>query len=165
MMRCTFPKYGLCRLMVLAWVGLWVLAVPFVHVHPEVDHHHGEEGHTHGGLVHTIWSPDLACEFDHHGTTDQDQGQDQDDVDGDVESGDSLFHAGDRHAEFALTMLGDSSDRRQLFPPATQPLSVAQSIPRDPDRELRLERPSDGERRSFSTVGEYPSRAPPSFII
>ncbi|MCP9460722.1 MAG: hypothetical protein NNA24_01595 [Nitrospira sp.] len=160
-MRCTFPKYDLFRLMVLAWLGLWVLAVPFVHVHPEVDHHHGEEGHTHGGLVHTIWSPDLECEFDHHGAFDYDQN----DADGDVEHGDSLFHAGDHHAEFALTMLGDSSDRRQLLPPATQPLSVAQSIPWDPDRELRLEGPNNGERRSLSTLGEYPSRAPPLFFI
>ena len=47
----------------LAWVALWMLAAPLVHIHPEADHHHGEAGHVHGGTVHTVFSPDLSCEF------------------------------------------------------------------------------------------------------
>ncbi len=38
--------------------------VPFFHVHPEADHHHGEEGHVHGGTIHTVFSPDLECEYE-----------------------------------------------------------------------------------------------------
>jgi hypothetical protein len=51
------------RMMVLVWTSLWMLAAPFVHIHPEADHRHGAEGHKHGGTVHTIFSPDLPCEF------------------------------------------------------------------------------------------------------
>ncbi len=51
------------RMAALAWVSLWMLAAPLVHIHPEADHHHGEAGHVHGGTVHTVFSPDLSCEF------------------------------------------------------------------------------------------------------
>lgn len=51
------------RMAVLTWAALWMLAAPLVHIHPEADHHHGEAGHVHGGTVHTVFSPDLSCEF------------------------------------------------------------------------------------------------------
>jgi len=37
--------------------------VPLFHVHPEADHRHGEASHVHGGTVHTVFSPDLECEY------------------------------------------------------------------------------------------------------
>ena len=40
-----------------------MLAVPLFHVHPEADHRHGQAEHVHGGTVHTVFSPDLSCEF------------------------------------------------------------------------------------------------------
>jgi hypothetical protein len=40
-----------------------MLAAPLVHIHPEADHHHGSADHRHGGTVHTVFSPDLDCEF------------------------------------------------------------------------------------------------------
>jgi hypothetical protein len=40
-----------------------MLAAPLVHIHPEADHHHGAADHRHGGTVHTVFSPDLNCEF------------------------------------------------------------------------------------------------------
>lgn len=40
-----------------------MLAAPLVHIHPKADHRHGDPGHTHGGTVHTVFSPDLSCEF------------------------------------------------------------------------------------------------------
>ena len=51
------------RGIILAWVALWMLAVPLVHVHPEADHRHGNSGHVHGGTIHTVLSPDLECEY------------------------------------------------------------------------------------------------------
>ncbi len=51
------------HVVVIVWATLWMLAVPLVHIHPEADHHHGEAGHVHGGTVHTVFSPDLSCEF------------------------------------------------------------------------------------------------------
>jgi hypothetical protein len=50
-------------MLVLVWGSIWMLIVPFFHVHPEADHHHGDASHVHGGTVHTVFSPDLECEF------------------------------------------------------------------------------------------------------
>lgn len=51
---------------VLTWAALWMLTAPLVHIHPEADHRHGDPGHVHGGTVHTVFSPDLSCEFSHY---------------------------------------------------------------------------------------------------
>jgi hypothetical protein len=40
-----------------------MLMVPFFHVHPEADHRHGDANHIHGGTIHTVFSPDLECEY------------------------------------------------------------------------------------------------------
>ena len=40
-----------------------MLVVPFYHVHPEADHRHGDASHGHSGTVHTVFSPDLECEY------------------------------------------------------------------------------------------------------
>lgn len=45
------------------WASMWMLAAPLVHIHPEADHRHGTADHKHGGTVHTVFSPDLSCEF------------------------------------------------------------------------------------------------------
>lgn len=51
------------RITLPAWLAVWVLAMPLVHVHPEADHNHGATGHVHGGTIHTVFSSGLACEF------------------------------------------------------------------------------------------------------
>ena len=51
------------QVMVVVWASLWMLAVPLVHIHPEADHRHGATDHQHGGTIHTVFSPDLNCEF------------------------------------------------------------------------------------------------------
>ena len=48
------------------WLVAWVLVVPLIHIHPEVDHAHGAPGHVHGGLYHSVLSKDLSCEFHGH---------------------------------------------------------------------------------------------------
>jgi len=50
-------------MLVLVWASIWMLIVPFFHVHPEADHHHGDASHVHGGTVHSVFSPDLECEY------------------------------------------------------------------------------------------------------
>jgi hypothetical protein len=45
------------------WASIWMLMVPLFHVHPEADHRHGDASHVHGGTVHTVFSPDLECEY------------------------------------------------------------------------------------------------------
>ena len=51
------------RVVPVLWLTLWMLVIPLFHVHPEADHRHGEIGHVHGGTVHTVFSPDLECEY------------------------------------------------------------------------------------------------------
>ena len=36
------------------WLVIWVITLPLVHIHPEVDHAHGMSGHVHGGTYHSI---------------------------------------------------------------------------------------------------------------
>lgn len=55
--RSTWSRRAL-----LAWVSLWLLMVPWVHVHPEVEHSHGDPGHVHHAIMHTVFSEPLECE-------------------------------------------------------------------------------------------------------
>ena len=50
------------RVVLLSWVSLWMLLVPWVHVHPEVEQSHGNPGHVHHSVTHTIFSAPLECE-------------------------------------------------------------------------------------------------------
>jgi len=50
------------------WLVLWLVAIPLIHIHPEADHAHGSQTHQHGGLLHSVLSQDLACEFHQHST-------------------------------------------------------------------------------------------------
>lgn len=51
------------RVVPVLWLILWMLVVPLFHVHPEADHRHGDASHVHGGTIHTVFSPDLECEY------------------------------------------------------------------------------------------------------
>jgi hypothetical protein len=62
-MRQICDKPSCYRVLVLAWASIWMLIVPFFHVHPDADHHHGDASHVHGGTIHTVFSPDLECEY------------------------------------------------------------------------------------------------------
>ena len=62
-MRLIDGKVVWSRVMVVVWVSIWMLAAPLVHIHPEADHRHGAADHLHGGTVHTVFSPNLPCEF------------------------------------------------------------------------------------------------------
>lgn len=50
------------RTALVLWTSLWMLILPWVHVHPEVDHSHGEPGHEHRAVMHTVFSAALDCE-------------------------------------------------------------------------------------------------------
>ncbi|WP_455378489.1 hypothetical protein [Petrachloros mirabilis] len=50
----------------VAWLILWMVVIPLIHVHPDADHH-GFSGHVHGGIFHTVFSQDLDGEYGYHG--------------------------------------------------------------------------------------------------
>lgn len=47
----------------LPWMVCWLTIFPLIHIHPEADHAHGHTHHHHGGLIHSVLSQDLPCEF------------------------------------------------------------------------------------------------------
>ena len=54
------------RAVIATWAILWMLMAPLFHVHPGVNHHHGDAGHVHNGIVHAVFSSDLAYEHTAH---------------------------------------------------------------------------------------------------
>ena len=42
------------KILLRLWLVLWVITLPLIHIHPEVDHAHGMTGHIHGGTYHSI---------------------------------------------------------------------------------------------------------------
>lgn len=146
---------------VLAWASLWMLAAPLFHVHPEADHRHGEVGHLHGGTVHTAWSPDLACEFDNHSRVDRIEQHEQ----GRVGHLTQFSHAGDNHAEFSLSLLTDSTDRKSLKPFVAQALGFLPAVASDIERHARIQRDTVAVPSPVPFVHALSPRAPPSFLV
>jgi len=62
-MKRICDKPSCSRTLLLIWASIWMLMIPFFHEHPEADHHHGDATHVHGGTIHTVFSPDLECEY------------------------------------------------------------------------------------------------------
>ena len=139
------------RAVVLTWASLWMLAAPLFHVHPEADHRHGEAGHMHGGTVHTVWSPDLDCEFENHGDTVSGQAQ--------------FAHFSDGHTEFGLSLLTDSTDRKSLKPFLTQAFGSSPAVVPALDRCGLFQRHSDFVSPSQPFVQAGSSRAPPYCLL
>lgn len=102
------------RTVIAAWGILWMLMVPLFHVHPEAAHRHGNSGHVHGGIVHTVFSPDPAREHTAHI-------HDSSSLETDYQH----FQAGSRvghafsHPEIEFSLLGASSDRSAGKPEPT----------------------------------------------
>jgi hypothetical protein len=141
---------------VLIWLASWLLAVPLFHVHPEADHRHGEAGHIHGGTVHTVWSPDLDCEFDHPREVDRTGAA------GDLVQ---VSHTGDGHAEFSVPLLTDSSDRKHIHRLFTQSITVNRAGISDPVPSIRGEQLPTALSSSLRSVHDIPTRGPPSLFI
>lgn len=103
------PNCKLClHALLRGWAVFWMLVVPFIHIHPETDRHHGETGHVHGGTLHTVFSRDLDGEFDTH-----------------YDTGEGFRHSSpnrvtfstqparaSQFSEFGFSFLSDSTDRK-----------------------------------------------------
>jgi hypothetical protein len=138
-----------------------MLVVPLIHIHPETDPHHGEAGHAHGGMVHTVFSPDLDGAFDNH--------QHTTDVTGHTTPSHVAFSGHPPHAletaEFGYSFLSDSTDRKLPKPLFVHVLVTesAQIISFGPS-------PSIAQDRAFALpltvlTRDIPSRAPPFLLV
>ncbi len=139
------------RAAVLMWTSLWMLAVPLFHVHPEADHRHGEVGHVHGGTVHTVWSPDLDCEYGNHGQA--------------VGGYAQLAHVGDGHPEFGLSLLTDSTDRKSLKPFLIPILGLSSTdVVRDEQQSIRIRQSLLVRSASLPLIHNIAFRGPPRLL-
>lgn len=152
-MRLISKDVGWFRVTVLTWVSMWVLMVPMFHVHPEADHRHGEAGHVHGGTVHTVWSPDLDCEFANHENHEE------------PASGSAQFnHPGNSHTEFGLSLLTDSTDRKSLKPFLTQVLGVSPNVVSAVEQSARIRLSITAVPSSLPFIRTVASRGPPNLF-
>lgn len=149
------------RVAVLVWASVWMLLVPLFHVHPEADHRHGEAGHVHGGTVHLAWSPDLDCEFDSHQQVDRTEQS----AEGGVSNLAQFSHLGDSHAEFSLSLLNDSTDRKSLKPFGAQALGFSSVAASDVERSVRIVWNTASVQLSVPVLHTHSPRAPPSLLI
>ena len=157
--RCRI--FSWTRVAVVVWASLWMLAVPLFHVHPEADHRHGEIGHVHGGTVHMAWSSDLDCEFDGHQQVDRTERSTQDGI-GNLAQ---FSHVGDRHTEFSLSLLSNSTDRKSLKPFVAQVLGVSSAIVSDVERSVGIQRGMTPVPPSIPFIHAISPRAPPSLLV
>ena len=149
-----------CRIAILLWASLWMLAIPLFHVHPAVNHRHGGAVHAYGVTVHTVLSVDLDGEFDDHH-----------DVDSPEESTSrvSLFdhhsHSLDQHPEVAFSLLNDSSDRKSFKPVVLQ--TLASALVGISETDLCVSKVEEGSsvRSSIAFPHLFSSRAPPPFLV
>ena len=149
------------RASVVVWASLWVLAVPLFHVHPEADHRHGDTDHIHGGIVHLAWSPDLDCEFDGHRQADQSEQSAHRGSDNVAQ----FSHLGDSHAEFSLSLLSDSTDRKSARQFVTQALEVSPAVDSGETGSVRLERNTTPLPPSTLFSHAIVPRAPPLGLV
>lgn len=105
---------------VFVWLSVWMVLIPLFHVHPEGDHLYGTAGHVHGGIVHSVFSPDLDGEYDNHHHTTDGFGHSSPEHDG------LLAHPahGTEFAEITFPFLIDSPDRKLPKPIGSKLLVV-----------------------------------------
>lgn len=128
-----------------------MLAVPLFHVHPETDHRHGEAGHVHGGTAHTVWSPDLDCEFANHENHEE------------AASGLAQFtHSGDGHIEFGLSLLTDSTDRKSPKPVLIQALGFSPNVVSAMEQSAWIRQSLTAVPSSLPFIRTVAFRGPPS---
>lgn len=160
-MKQRYKALSWSRVAILAWASLWMLAAPLFHVHPEADHRHGEVGHVHGGTVHTVWSPDLDCEFDRHRQVDRAEGSSQSGTGTLVQ----FSHPGDSHVEFSLSLLNESTDRKSLKPFVAQAFGFVSAAASDMERSVRIDRKTSLAQLSEPILYTRSPRAPPARFI
>lgn len=130
-----------------------MLMVPLFHVHPDADHRHGEAGHVHGGTAHTVWSPDLDCEFVTHESHEE------------AGSSPALFaHSGDGHTEFALSLLTDSTDRKSLKPFLIQVFGVSPNVVSAVEQSAWIRLSITAVPSSLPFIRTVASRGPPNLL-
>ena len=110
------------------WAVLWLLSLPFFHIHPETHPTHGEAGHVHAVSVHTLFSGDLDGEFgDPHQASPPPVGLAT--VPGVSAEGPPAWHT---DPELSFSLLNDATDRKPIKPASTPWLMLSHHLPAEP---------------------------------
>jgi hypothetical protein len=160
-MQLLRRTYSWARLAVIIWVSVWMLAVPWFHVHPQTDHQHGEIGHTHGGTIHTVWAPDFDPEHDGHRHVDDTNEW----VSGDFSSIAGLSQGVDSLSEFSFLFLSGSTDRKSLKPAFVQAFILSPPVILDVGWHVRIYGDTPTGSQSIAFVHAISPRAPPSLLL
>lgn len=131
--------------------------VPLFHVHPDADHHHGDASHIHGGTVHSVFSPDLECEY-------TDEAHDRSCPEAVHQHLHALAHSGHafNHPEIGFSLLTSSVDRPLSKPMATvSGLPVVETTTAQRAVTVASLQPGTSETILFLSTA-LPLRAPPS---
>lgn len=147
--------HRLAPVIIRVWAILWVLSVPLFHVHPELAERSGLAGAMRSGTVHTVFSGDLDGEFTPHEAATHPA----------EDKSVHLSHAWFEHSELGFSMLNASHHRTDLKPILIQTmvLPIGQT-------DIVLSSGQNAERfapapAAIFFVHEFPSRAPPSFLL
>lgn len=156
-MNAFLRPTGLSYVFLRAWAIVWMLAVPVFHVHPGTDHHHGEAGHHHDGIVHTIFSADLDAEYNHQHAH---EGIGHSSP-GDLAISDHPPHSLD-NVEFEFTFLSNSTERKIFNPTFLHFFMLQSSASREPSPNLSVvAQPCAIPPPLILLTCDIPSRAPP----
>lgn len=142
------------------WTILWMLAVPAFHVHPDIEHQHGESSHVHGGTFHTVFVPDLVSESGYQHEHDS-YGHS---AAGDFSLSDRPPHSSDT-VQLEFSFISNSTERK-LVKLAFIPIFTAQLsgnlelVPR-----LSVVQPRAITPAPLFMIRHIPSRAPPPHSV
>jgi hypothetical protein len=160
-MKLIGRDFAWFRMVVLMWASVWMLLVPLVHVHPEMDHHHGGLEHVHSGTIHTVFAQDLDREFVRHQEHDRSAEAARFGI---VPSAESS-HGDQEYPEFGFSLVRDSSDRKSFKLLLSQIAIVTVGVVLVPKSRYSAERDSTSVSTFMLFVFDRPSRAPPSFFV
>lgn len=157
-MRIALHSSVWLRVTTFLWVSSWMVLLPLVHVHPEVEHHHGDLGHIHHTVMHTVFSGAPESEDISENTTD-------------------VSSLGDHHRSATISMYENTTSSQSEYPliaafiaPTIQKLLLQPSslIEDSPSAAPKFVSESTAVREVKPSMwflsAALPLRAPPSFL-
>lgn len=147
--------HRLAPAIIRVWVTLWILSIPLFHVHPEFSERSGHDGAMRSGTVHTIFSGDLAGEFEPHEASTHSAS----------DKAAHLSHTWLEHAELGFSLLTDSPHRTELKPHLVQTMVLPTGQTLSMQCYERAGEYLAAIPASILFVHQFPSRAPPSLLL